>query len=322
MPVRDHLEWNVPRSPWERHERRVLDRIGFTDLYAGIEAERIARLWLELEDTGATPRAGHTGTPLHTQKKKESDTPLADQEKTKVQARFLPDIKERLKIAASEYEENPGVLLGYILREYYETGGWGYSIEAVDSPTSTIQEDEEPVPYHVENKKDYICERVEPDPNGTIHADDLRGLIAEVAGGSRVDDYLPDILDRLDYVHHPHIYGLYIPLDDLADYGLTIDDPAIDRKPYEALTRSEKIEGIKERLRSNGASMTVGRIHAGIFDGKGSTSHMRDLVSEISESDGFAYRSTPGGTKVLRYAPGKGNTTAPGSAVGDGGTDT
>lgn len=67
------------------------------------------------------------------------------------------------------------------------------------------------IPYRVSDKKDYICDHIEPDANGTIHREDLEALIERVAGGSRIDDYLPDVLDRLGHVHHPDVYGLYIP---------------------------------------------------------------------------------------------------------------
>lgn len=232
-----------------------------------------------------------------------------------------PEVKERLKIAASEYDENPGVLLGYILREYYETNGWGYSIEAVGQDTASapgVVEDkpEEPNPTSRREKKELICERVEPDPNGTIRGGDLRDLIGEIAGETVVDDYLPSILDRLAYVHHPKIYGLYIPQDDLTDYGLTTDDPAIDRKPYEALDRSEKIEGMKEKLRRGNVGLSVRQIHEQVFDGNGSTSHIRQLVHTVAESDGFAYRKTPGGKKVLRWV---GSSAPAAAAATDGG---
>lgn len=304
MTFRGQLKWNVPRSPWEQHEKRILNKFGTKHLYAGFEAERIARLWLCLEDTGTAPRAGHTGTPLQTKKKKDSDTPLSEQEKIEVHRGFHPETKERLSIYASRYDVNEGVLLGYILREYYETDGWGYGIEAVGSDRKGAADENaaEEIPYHESDKKNWICDQLEPDPNGTIHGDDICELIRMAGAESRIDHYLPDVLDRIDYIHHPKVYGLYIPRDQLAEYSLTSDDPAIYRKPYEALDRTEKIDGLKDALQGMDGGMSAGQIHEELFDGNGSMNHIRDLVNTVKESPGFTYRKTPSGkTKILRY---------------------
>lgn len=307
MSFRDHLGWNVPSSVWERHESRAVEKHGFSDLYTGVEAELIARLWIEIEETDPSALALPTDTPPHTQEKKVSDTPLSEQEKVKVQVRFNPDLKEEISVYADKYDENEGVLLGYILREYYETDGWGYSIEAVGSTSLSEQSDEETdtdIPYAESDKKDWICDRLEPGPDGATHEDQIRDLIRKAGAESRVNHYLPDVLDRLNYVHHPTANGLYIPCQDLyEEHGLSIDDPAIYRKPVEALSREERIEGIKAILSTRKTAMPVDRIHSEIFDGNWSKSHIRNLVTTIADSEGATYKPTAGGTMVLRVDP-------------------
>lgn len=298
MSSRVQLGWLVPRSSWELLEQRILDKKRFRDPYTGIEAEQIADLWLALEESDTTPRAGHTGTPLHTNEKNVSDTPLDEKEKTKVNVRMHPDTKEQLSIYASRYDVHEGVLLAYIIREYYETDGWGYSIEAIGAARDADVEQD--IPHSESGKKEWICDRIEPDPNGTIHGDDIRDLIREVGAESRINHYLPAVVDQLDYVHHPQVYGLYIPREQMADHGLISNDPALYRKPYEALDRSEKIEGIRAVLSTRGVAMPVNRIHAEVFDGNGSTQHIRDLVHTVAEASDATYQPTAGGTKVLR----------------------
>lgn len=323
------LKWRVPQSEWERYEEFITDEWSDTKLYAGIYAGSAMKEYMDIDgfaDVETEVRQDlQTGDPPHTQKKSMSETPLSEQKKCKVQVGVHPPTKEAFAAYARSHGENPGVMFAYAIREYRQGGRLG-RIEDARTAGSELghlkeQEQEQEIPYHVEDKKDYICERVEPDPNGTIRGGDLRELIGDVAGGSRVDDYLPDVLDRLDYVHHPQVYGLYIPRDDLADYNLTEDDPAIDRKPYEALTRAEKIEGIEETLRHPDGSMTVGRVHNAIFNGNGSTSHIRDLVHTVAESDGFAYKSTPSGQKVLRAVGTAVQESAERLQATDGGSD-
>lgn len=317
MTFREQLKWNVPRSPWEHHEQRTLDRYGTKRLYVGIEAERIARLWLTFEETDATPRAGHTGAALK-KSKRTSETPLAEQEKIEVHRDFHWETKERLGVHAKRYDVNQGVLLGYILREYYETDGWGYGIEAIESDRRGVpDEDEEPeIPYYESDKIEWIAQRVEPDANGRIHGENIRELIEEVGAASRTAFYRSAVLDRLGYVHHPEDYGLYIsPEKRWGEFGIGEDDPAIERKPYEALTRDEKIEGIKTVLQRKGGVLSANEIHGQLFDGNGSVTHMRNLAQDVANAPGFTYRSTSGGTKVLR-------AIGPGAKANDAGAET
>lgn len=299
MSFRKHLGWCVPQESWAVHKQTVSDRYGVTDLYAGIEAERIVLLWFEIEETDPSDLDLPTGTPAHTQKKKNSGTPLSEQEKEYVQVRFHPEIKERLSIAASEYDVNQGVLLGYVLREYYETDGWGRSIEAVGSDPSEPESTKE-IPYGESEKADWIAEQIEP--TDEILADDIREVIEEAGAASRVSHYLPLVLDRLGYVHHPNVEGIHIPQEALDErFGVSPTDPAFYRKPWSALSRSERIEGLEMELEDLGQPRTVSQIHDEIFGGEGSRNYIRDLANTVADSDGYEYKTSVGGTKRLRH---------------------
>lgn len=306
MSVRVQLKWWVPRPSWELLERRVLAKKGSTDLYAGFEAEQIADLWLAIEKADPDTLDLPTGTPPHTQKMNVSDTPLENQEKIEVHAGIHPETKERLSLAAAEYDVNPGVLIGYIIREYYETDGWGRSIEAVGSSVG-VESDSEPTTRA--GRLDLICNRLDAAgklQGGEVLADDVREVIADVAGPTVVDGkngYLLDVLDRIGYVHHPHVDHLYASETILDEqYGVKPDAPAIDRKPYSALSKDDRIEGIKHTLARTGAGMTVSEIHEKIFDGNGSKSYMRNLAHEVGASDGFEYKTTLSGSKKILRA--------------------
>lgn len=300
MTFRKHLGWPVPRDPWQAHIDAVHDKFGTTDLYAGVIAEYIALLWIEIEGTDPDAPDLPTGDPTHTQKKKNSKTPLSEQETEYVQVRFHPDVADQLRGYAKEYDVNNGVLLGYILREYYETDGWGYSIEAVGSGPTVCPETGD-VPYGEAAKADWIAERVETEPNGFIHESSIREVVERAGAASRFVDYRDAVLDRLDYVYHPNTTKLYVPRDHLADLGISPTAPAYYRKPFDLLDRGEKIEGLKQELESMDQALTARQVHNEIFNGNGSASHIRDLVHAVAEMEDFTYHKTPSGKKVLRY---------------------
>lgn len=308
MSVRVQLKWLVPRPSWELLERNALDKKGSLTLYAGIEVEQIADLWLAIEETDGSTLDLPTRDPPHTQKTNATDTPLSEEEKVEVHAGIHQDTKERLRLAADEYDVNPGVLLGYIIREYYETDGWGYSVEAVGTdPTPTA----DTTPTSRCERLKVICDRLDTAENDDLLADDVQEVIANVAGPSVVDGsngYLSDVLDRIGYVHHPDADHLYMSAERREElFGITPSDPPVERKPWSALDKSERVESIKDYLARTGKGMQVSAIHTEIFDGNGSMSYMRNLAQEVAASEPFDFRKTPGGKKILRctgeYAP-------------------
>lgn len=307
MSRREALGWLIPAEIWDLHERRIREKWGETNLYAGFEASRIMKLWMAVEECDlidGSPSEGETRVRQHIEEKNETDTPLSEQEKRMVGVRVHPATKERFARYAPKYDVNKGVLLAYALREYYETNGWGYgSIEAVDqeqADTKQKQETTDEIPSSRRERKALICDRLDPDPEKNLHVEQLREEIATVAGETVIDAYLPDVLDRLDYVHHPDVAELYVHESRFANFDVDLDDPAIDRKPYAVLDREEKVDGIKIAIHRNGG-MTVPEIHERVFDGNGSRSHVRDLVSIVAEADGYRYRSTVSGNhKILQ----------------------
>lgn len=191
-------------------------------------------------------------------------------------------------------------MFAYAIREYRQGGRLG-RIETFFDRAEEIEEGEdEEIPYHESDKIEWICDRIELDASGVVHGEDIRELIGEVDAASRTVYYRTAVLDRLGFVHHPETHGLYIPRDRVSEYGLSEDDLAIERKPYEALTREEKIEGIQTLLQREGGVLSANEIHGPLFGGKGSVTHMRNLAQDVANDNGFTYRETSGGTKVLR----------------------
>lgn len=275
--------------------------------YAGYELTRIGNHWLLVEEIDGSVLDLPAGNPLHTQKTNESETPLSEQEKVTVSHRMHPETKERLSIAASKYDVNEGVLLGYVIREYYETDGWGYSLEALEALAdgAAPAEPEQSDPTSRREAQDIICDQLDNGTGGDLLAEDIREVITDVAGPTVVDGkngHLSDVLDRLGYVHHPETDQVYITEERRSEMGIRPEDPAIDRKPCSVLNKSERVEGIRVHLSRTGRGMTVSQIHAELFCGNGSKSYMRNLVHEVAESDGFTYRTTVGGSKKILRA--------------------
>lgn len=327
MSVGTLLNWAVPQSSWERLETRIEERYGRTRGYAGFELTRIADHWLLVEEVEDDILDFSDLDSPHTQKTNDSSVPLNEEEKVTVSHRIHPETKEQLSIAASQYGVNQGVLLGYVIREYYQTDGWGYSLEALEEIVNGSRPEPEPEkrePTTREGRLDEICDRLDNGTDGDLLEPDIREVIADVAGPSVVDGsngYFSDVLDNLDYVHHPNAESLYIPRSELKRrFDLTPDDPAIDRKPYLVLTKDERVEGIKVYLRRERSPKTVNEIHTEVFDGNGSRSYMRNLMDEVAASDGFRYAKSTGGKKLLRAtATQSGQSSSRGRAYTDGG---
>lgn len=306
MGIGEPLNWSVPASSWERLESRIEDRYGRTRGYAGFELTKIADHWLLVEEIDdELLDLSNSATP-HTQKTNESETPLENEEKVTVSHRIHPETKEQLSIAASRYDVNHGVLLGYIIREYYETDGWGYSLEALEDIANGARpepEATERAPQTRAEKLDVICDRVSALEREEIRYDEIAEVITDVAGSTVVDGkngYLSDVLDRLDYVQHPRIEDFYCTIDRLEQqWDLTPDDPACDRKPVSTLTKQERIQAIKLHILRTGRGVTKKDIQTDVLDGEGSATYVRNLIDEIASTSGFDYSNTLGGQKVL-----------------------
>lgn len=306
MAVGDPLNWAVPKSSWERVESRIQGRYGRTRGYAGFELTRIADHWLLVEEIDDDVLNLPQSDSPHTQKTNDSRTRLEDEEKVTVSHRVHPDTKEQLSIAADQFDVNQGVLLGYVIREYYETDGWDYSLETLEEISNGARPEPEPErrePTSRREKLDVICEQLAGSDD--LLESEIADVITEIAGQSVVHGthgYFDDVLDRLGYVHHPNADGIFIRESRLAErFDLSPADPAYDRKPYEALTKSERVEGLKLALQRAGYGMTVSTIHTDVFNGKGSKSYMRNLADEVADADGFEFRKTPGGKRILKW---------------------
>ena len=299
------LNWWVPECVWENYLDHIEEKWDDTTVYAGVFASSAMREYMDSDGFAEAETAIvsdlQTDSPAHTHRKKELQTPLNEEKKCKVRNGVHPPTKEAFAAYARKNDEYPGVMFAYALREYLNGGRIGRieeikSRDAKDEPEST-----EKIPYGESEKADWIAEQVEAD--GPVHADDIRPVIEEAGAASRVDHYRPLVLDRLGYVHHPNAENLYIARADLEEqFGISPGDAPFYRKPWGALDRCERIEGLKKELIRLDSPLTVSEIHDKIFGGEGSRNYIRDLANTVAESDEFAYGKSVGGTKRLRFA--------------------
>jgi hypothetical protein len=223
-------------------------------------------------------------------------------ETTRVSCRVDPGLKARfaeyVKSDRHPADDTLGVALARALREYREGGRAQRCREKLER----ITDDAEALLKEVAGEGDLskperqtiaICEQLgRPFSRG-----DLTDAIECVAGGSppTIRDYTDRVLNRLDVVHHPENSDLFIPEEKAREeHGVDPDAPAVDRKPYDALSREEKIRGVQiELVRqavSNGGKrrQDAATIQRDFFDGGApSDGHVRDLMRDAADADGF-----------------------------------
>lgn len=100
-------------------------------------------------------------------------------------------------------------------------------------------------------------------------------------------------------MYHPENADLYIHESRLEEMGVDPHVPPIDRKPAAVLDRNERVQGIKIELFRARTAMSASKIQSSVLDGAYSISHVRDLTNEIDNQDGFGFRNTTGGKKIL-----------------------
>lgn len=301
------LNWWVPRREWERYEEFIMDEWDDTKLYAGIYAGSAMKEYMDVdgfaEVENQVRQDTQAGNPLKTKKKNVSETPLSEQEKCKVYRGVHPPTKEAFASYARSNGENPGVMFAYAIREYRQGGRLGRIEELQNRETEADAVPE--VPYGESEKAEWIAdrlrERIEESGDEQVNVGEIRAVVNEAGAGSRFEFYREAALDKLSYVHHPEINGLFISSRRLWDeFDVGVDHPALYRKPPEALTREEKIEGIRAVLSTRGTVMSANQIHFELFDGNWSLQHVRNLATTVAEASDATYNPTAGGTKVLR----------------------
>jgi len=305
---REQVGWRVPSPVWvafREHARRehgdfkgsigravesaMLEWIGDDD-FTAVE-ERVDRL---VQAAGRTP-ANLAKT------KPDGRDHLSDGETTRVSCRVNPDLKGRfaeyVKSERHPSDDTLGVGLARALREYREGGRARRLEEKLDRITDDAEALLEEVAgegdlSRVETRTIAICDQLKR----PFSRDDLTDAIKDVAGGSdpTIEKYTERVLNRLDVVRHPKTTDLFVPKEDARDYGVDPGAPAVDRKPYDALSREEKVRGVQVELArlatSNGGKRQVdaATIQQDFFDGgEPSDGHVRGLMRRAADADGF-----------------------------------
>lgn len=325
MASRPKVNWRVPSEEWDRFVDYVHDKYGRIEGLVGREVDLAMREWIDDDDyQGIEERidrlvraAGRR--PEDLAEKKCSISTISDEgETTNVQCRVDPEMKEDFAAFTKEHSDDRlGIALARALRQRRH-GGRSQRLEEkldrviddAEELLGEISDDDESETMNLRKKRRIkICRRFADSYEITV--DELHEAIADVAGESVIDDYEQPVLDRMGYARSPTGGPIFMPIDDARERAEELgvpgpDAPAIDRKHYRDLSREEKVEGVRLELarkaysRHGGVSATVSHVHDDVFDGKGSDSHMRSLMDEAAEADGYSVeRSSRSGKEYL-----------------------
>lgn len=142
--------------------------------------------------------------------------------------------------------------------------------------------------------------------------DDFREELREVRGVSDSpycrDEYLPRVLDRLDFTPHPNNPDLFLRDEQVREYADDediLDGPAIDRLPYADLTDEEQVYGLrveavrKAEGRTNGRyALRVEEVRGEVFDGGPSKRRAKALMDRATQASGFSTDARGGGKRL------------------------
>lgn len=162
-------------------------------------------------------------------------------------------------------------------------------------------------------KKVYeIAQRLDPEPGAMLHRErDLRPAI-EAAGAKTVaDEYIEPVVDVLGYKPHPSQPILYVPESwepetaEAAEATTDTEPPAVDRKPFDDMTKAERIEGIRVAL-ARKADDHGGRfaadynfIRGQVFDRVVSKGYASNVMADVADGVDGLKLDTSHGTKRI-----------------------
>lgn len=308
MTNRRDLDWFVPSDEWDRFLRYVESEYGETDGNVSREVERAIREWLDSDEFASVEEkvdrlvqaAGRTPSNLG-EKKQTVDHP-GGEETERVYAYVAEDLKEAFAVDARNAGEQPGTYLARALRARRNGGRsrrvekkLGRILDDAEALLSEVDPDGDGMPLR-ERRTVAICQRL----GRQFTRDELDEAIAAVAGDSdpTLRTYREKVLDRLDNTTHPANADLFIPEDEARAIASgtdrpSPDAPAIDRKDYADLSRSEKGRGLRialarEATRNDGRyRFDAEEIRRDVFDGQPSEGHARDLMDLAADAEGF-----------------------------------
>lgn len=306
------LNWKQPPE-WDAFLDSVAaENYGYTGTYAGIAIERAWREYREdhpaedladdlLADLGLPRGAGEEKKSPDTRERAPADT-------GRTTVRVLPGVKDEMAAFADENDVQKHEVLRAVVCWYLNGGTLALVTEKLERAVPEAAQQLRDAQDQGEKGEDgglsakerrtvALCQRL-PEQ---FTEDDLGEALEAVQGVSDSDycreQYLPRILDRLDYREHPKVDELYLPAAQAEQYaddvGVDLDAPAIDRKPYAALTDDERVHGLRVRLtrraaqRGGGAAVKTQQAQRGVFDGTPGEATVRKLLDRAAEASGF-----------------------------------
>jgi len=300
---RQKLDWRVPSDEWDAFVDFVYHQHGEIKGYVGREVERAMREWIDVDDFATVEdqidrlirAAGRRYTDL-SQKKSASDT-LESEDTTRVACRVDSHLKQEFSgFVKKMTDDRLGVALAWALRER-RAGGRSQRVEnklerIIDDAEALLAEINGNNELSIRKKRTItICNQL----SDQFLRDELESAIAEIAGDSppTLQDYTHKVLNRLGVVEHPDRPDLYITKNRARQLGIDLDAPQIDWKPYEALTREEKVEGVRIEL------ARLAKVHHGkyqieantikqkICNSKPSDNETKEILRQAATADGF-----------------------------------
>lgn len=233
--------------------------------------------------------------------------------------------RDALKRIAAETDRDEGKVLSDALYEYRHGGRAARmkdKLQRIDGPItevlSAMSDDGDDGGSSglnaVERRTFSIAGRLN---RGGFNRDELHDAIeAEgITSKQPTEEYVDRVLDRLDCVLHPNpdTTDVYIPIEQARDLADRLgwpspDAPAIDRLPYSHLSDDQKIEGVRitvarqaERSTGDTAALPVDAIQRQVFDGRGSTRHIKRITEDAAEATGFTCSvSSTSGKQLLK----------------------
>lgn len=224
----ESIGWTVPKAVRETFETYVAEKHGRTKRYFAFEVEEAMRYYIN-DDRGSSVEevadalldaAGLTLSPVG------EKTPTGDV--VQLGHKINPDLKDEFKKFVGELQAERGSnqarltyggALATAMKEYADGGRWA----SVEDKLGRVRDDAEDLLAELDaatsdglttrEKRTVVIANALGDQ---FTHDDLAAEIERVAGETVVDDYVPRVLDRLDYVEHPNTRPkkdkrLYVP---------------------------------------------------------------------------------------------------------------
>jgi hypothetical protein len=300
---RAKIDWRVPSAEWESFVEFVYCEYGDNERYVSREVEQAMREWADLDGLAPIEKrvnrlvraAGRTVE--DSSEKKIASTSPEDEDTTRVSHRVDAQVKNDFAEFVSQTTgDRLGLVLARALRQHRMADRPQRLLNklnrVVDDAESLLAEMSEDDKLNTRQKRTIaICNHL----GDQFTRSELEDAIRSVVGDSppTIRDYTEKVLARRNAVKHPNNSELYIPEATVRKLGVDPNAPAIDRKPYDDLTREEKVHGLQvvlasRSLASNGKyQANVQKVKREIFDREPSDSHSRELIRLADEARGF-----------------------------------